>query len=83
MAYSMTTSSSKPTSSVTFLAIHGLIISILTFFMSTFFSNSGGNFMLLSSLSSLSEKRLSWSADVPLKNPASAMVVREIGRAHV
>lgn len=35
----------------------------------TFFSNSGGNFMDLSSLSSLSEKRLSWSADVPLKKP--------------
>lgn len=34
--------------------------------------------MLLSSLSSLSEKRLSWSADVPLKKPASAMVEEEI-----
>ena len=37
--------------------------------VSTFLSNSGGNFMLLRSLSSLSENRLSWSAEVPLKNP--------------
>jgi hypothetical protein len=35
----------------------------------TFLSNSGGNFMDLRSLSSLSEKRRSCSADVPLKNP--------------
>jgi hypothetical protein len=35
----------------------------------TFLSNSGGNFMVLRSLSSLSENRRSWSAEVPLKNP--------------
>jgi hypothetical protein len=35
----------------------------------TFFSNSGGNLSVLSSFSSLSENRLSWSADVPLKKP--------------
>lgn len=35
----------------------------------TFLSNSGGNFMDLRSLTSLSENRLSWSAEVPLKKP--------------
>lgn len=35
----------------------------------TFLSNSGGNFIDFRSLISLSEKRLSWSAEVPLKNP--------------
>jgi len=35
----------------------------------TFVSNCGGNLSVLRSFSSLSEKRRSWSADVPLKNP--------------
>lgn len=73
MAYSTTTSSSKPTSSVTFLAIHGRMTLRFTFLRSTFLSNSGGNFMDFNNFNSLSEKRRSWSAEVPLKNPASAI----------
>jgi len=35
----------------------------------TFVSNCGGNLIVLRSFNSLSEKRRSWSADVPLKKP--------------
>jgi hypothetical protein len=59
MAYSTTTSSSNPTSSVTFWAIQGLMTDKLIFRMSTFLSNSEGNFIDLRSLTSLSENLLS------------------------
>ena len=44
--------------------------------MITFVSNWEGNLIVLRSFSSLSEKRLSWSADVPLKKPEE-MVKKE------
>lgn len=71
MAYSTTTSSSNPTSSMIFLTTHGRITVKLTLRISTFLSNSEGNFIDLRSLSSLSENLRSWSADVPLKKPKS------------
>lgn len=40
----------------------------------TFLSNSGGNLSVFRSLTSLSENRLSWSAEVPLKNPVEELV---------
>lgn len=43
----------------------------------TFVSNWGGNLRVLRSFSSLSEKRRSWSADVPLKKPKKGMNKRE------
>lgn len=75
IAYSTTTSSSMPTSSTIFFATQGRIIVTFTLRISTLLSNSGGNFIDLRSFVSLSENRLSCSADVPLKNPASAMCV--------
>uniref|UniRef100_A0A2P2LRY6 Serine/arginine repetitive matrix protein 1-like isoform X3 n=1 Tax=Rhizophora mucronata TaxID=61149 RepID=A0A2P2LRY6_RHIMU len=53
------TSSSKPRSSVTRLAIHGLTTSIFTFLVSTRYSNSGANFCDLNSFACLFENRVS------------------------
>jgi hypothetical protein len=48
--------------------------------MITFVSNWEGNLIDLRSFVSLSEKRLSWSADVPLKKPEEMVKKREKGR---
>ena len=45
--------------------------------MNTFVSNWEGNLIVLRSFSSLSEKRRSWSADVPLKKPEERVKKRE------
>jgi hypothetical protein len=45
--------------------------------MITFVSNWEGNLIVLRSFSSLSEKRRSWSADVPLKKPEERVKKRE------
>ena len=47
------------------LRTYGKNVFIPTFFMSTFLARDSSNFMELRSFFSLSEKRLSWSAEVP------------------
>lgn len=84
---SMTTSSSNPRISVTLLVIQGFITSKFTLLMSTFFSKHSANFSCLRSFFCLLLNRLSCSALVPRKNPASILPPRseiaQIGRAHV
>lgn len=88
---SITTSSSNPRISVTRFVIHGLITSRFTLLMSTFFSKHSANFNCFNSFFCLLLKRLSCSALVPRKKPASILPpppppgrsARQIGRAHV
>lgn len=70
---STTTSSSKPRISVTRCVIHGLMTSRFTLVMSTFFSRHSANFSCFSNFLCLLLKRLSCSALVPRKNPASIL----------
>lgn len=65
--YSIRTSSSKPSSSMTFLAIQGFMTAISTLRMSTFVSNEGGNCVLRIRAACLSLNRGSWSRLVPRK----------------
>jgi hypothetical protein len=60
-AYSITTSSSNPNSSVTSLDIQPLMTETLTLRMSTFVANEAGNLIERSSLASLLENLVSWS----------------------
>lgn len=60
--------------SVIRLLIHGLITARFTSFKSTFCSRLSENFNCFSSFLCLSENRLSCSAVVPLKNPASVIL---------
>lgn len=73
ITYSYTTSSSKPRLNVICFWIHGLITSILIFLISIFWFKTSLNFNCFNSFLYLSENRLSWSALVPRKNPASVM----------
>jgi len=68
---SMTTSSSNPRISVTRWVIQGLMTSRFTLVMSTFLSRHSANFSCFSSFLCLLLNRLSCSALVPRKKPAS------------
>lgn len=70
---SMTTSSSNPRISVTRFVIQGLITSRFTLLISTFFSKHSANFNCFKSFFCLLLKRLSCSALVPRKKPASIL----------
>lgn len=73
---SITTSSSNPRISVTLFVIQGFITSKFTLLMSTFFSRHSANFSCFSSFFCLLLNRLSCSALVPRKNPASILPPR-------
>jgi len=73
---STTTSSSMPIISVILLVTQGRRMFRSIFDVSTFKLRCSENFICLSSFLCLSEKRLSCSALVPRKNPASVILVK-------